>query len=322
MSDKVRFIPLETESPTANVQPKMTLYRITEIGALALSTLILVATFAINGLSSVPDHQKFGFKYDIANVSRMFYTQITPADYTFAIWGVIYLLQISWIVYGWTFVCRPSVPSAISPLTYVAYTLVNLSNCVWVFVWDNLYIETAAFVLILSALSLYITLGTTAYYLYRQSTVLAKQAPADLYVTRVLVLNGIAIYMTWVTVASLINLATVLQYFTAAGAVVGGTVALSALAVIVLVYFILENTILDRFLRYVGIVYPVIIWALTGSLVAHWGAETDRQNPIITLVLLVVAVVLFLVRIVLWGVFAKYRPLPTPQLVKDCELNH
>ncbi|XP_064406390.1 uncharacterized protein LOC135351337 [Halichondria panicea] len=309
MSNKVRFIPLETETAGPQVQQRSVVYKITETGALVISTLVLLATFAINGLSSVPNHQKYGFKYTIANVSSMFYTQITPAGYTFAIWGVIYLCQIAWIVYGWTFMCRKSAVNTISPFTYIAYAVANLTNIAWIYVWDNLYIKVAAGVLFLSAISLYISLGSAAYYLYTQTSTLSKNDPKDLHTTRILVLNSLAIYMTWVTIASLIGLTTVLQYFTSIGAVAAGTTSLSILAVIVLVYFILENTILDRYLRYVGIVYPVLIWALTGSVVAHWGKETDGQNPVITVVLLAVSILLFLVRIVLWIVFSKIRPL-------------
>jgi len=287
-------------------------WRNTEIGSLLAASLILVATFAVNALSSVPNHQKFGFKYTIANVSRMFSTEITPADYTFAIWGLIYILQIVWLVYGWSFVCRQSVPSAISPFTYFAYCIVNLTNIAWIYVWDNILIEVASGVLFASAISLYVTLGSAAYFLYKQTPALAKDSPTDLYVARILVLNSLAVYATWVTIASLIGLTTVLQYFTALGAVNAGTVSLVALALFLALYFALENTILDRYLRYVGIVYPVVIWALSGVLVAHWGATDEGPNPVLTLILLVAAVFVFLARIGLWTIFAKFRPLETP----------
>ncbi len=310
MSDKVQFIPLEIEITRPQSQQRSLFYRITEVGSLVVSTLVLLATFAVNALASLPNHEKYGFKYTIANVSKMYYTQITPSDSTFAIWGLIYICQIAWLVYGWTFLCRKTAINTISPFTYIAYAIVNLTNIAWIFVWDNLYIKVASGVLFLSALSLYVSLGSAAYYLYTQTPTLTKNDPKDLHTTRILVLNSLAIYMTWVTIASLIGLTTVLQYSTSLGAVKAGTISLSVLAVLVILYFILENTILDRYLRYVGIVYPVVIWALTGAVVAHWGKESDGQNPLITVVLLAVSILLFLVRIVLWIVFARYRPLP------------
>lgn len=307
MSDKVRFIPLETETTRPQ---RSVLHRITEFGALVLSTLGLLATFVINTLASVPSHEKYGFPYTISNVSEMYFTQITPANYTFGIWGLIYVCQIAWLVYGWTFFCRKTAVKTISSFTYIAYAIVNLTSIVWIYVWDNLYIKTASGMLFLCAISLYVTLGSAAYYLDSQTSTLTKTDPKDLYATRILVLNSIAIYMTWVTIASLIGLTVVLQYSTNIGAVAAGTTSLTVLGVLVMIYFILENTILDRYLRYVGIVYPVVIWALTGGVVAHWGKDPSGQNAIITYVLLGASVLLFLVRIILWIVFAKSRPLP------------
>ncbi len=158
-----------------------------------------MATFAIK-CSSLAD----GFKYTIANVSSMYYmyTQITPAGYTFGIWGVIYICQIAWLVYGWTFLCRKTAVNTISPFTYVACAVVNLNT-------RTLYI----LIYILALLRGYCV-------------------PIDT------------------------------------------------------VHFV----DVKRPKCIVSMVYPVVIWALTGAVVAHWGKESNRQNPIITVVLLAASI--------------------------------
>ena len=62
-------------------------------------------------------------------------------------------------------------------------------------------------------------------------------------------------------------------------------------------------------------VYPVLIWALSGVLSAHWGKETPNTNPLLTAMLLVLAVVLFLARAVLVVLFALFRPLALSQTI-------
>ena len=121
--------------------------------------------------------------------------------------------------------------------------------------------------------------------------------------------NGLVIYATWLTVATHINLGVVLQYFAGVASGTTGTIVLWVLSLVVLGYFALENTILDRYTRFIFMVYPVLIWALTGVLSAHWGKETPNTNPLLTAMLLVLAVVLFLARAVLVVFFALFRPL-------------
>ena len=114
---------------------------------------------------------------------------------------------------------------------------------------------------------------------------------------RYLVLNGMAIYGTWITVANLINLDIVLEYygnFTAANA---GTLSLVLLGADVVIYFILENTILHEFSRYVFTVYPTFAWALSGVISAHWDEEGCGRNNFISLVLLAGSVSLLLVKL-------------------------
>ena len=70
------------------------------------------------------------------------------------------------------------------------------------------------------------------------------------------------------------------QYYGYFSAVNTGTLVLLLLTAEVMVYFISENTILDHFVCYMFIVYPVIVWALAAILSAHWNQEDDNRNPI------------------------------------------
>lgn len=44
--------------------------------------------------------------------------------------------------------------------------------------------------------------------------------------------------------------------------------------------FLLEQLVLDRYVRYVLIVYPVVIWALSGNMVKNYEATSPNGNGI------------------------------------------
>ena len=231
---------------------------------------------------------------------------MTPAGYTFAIWGVIYAWQALWVIYAWTFTCRPNAPRTIFPGVFVGYSIVNALNITWIYVWGNEHVVAACVILILFNVVFYPTIGALFGYF---KVIEEDVGKVDNVLTRSLPMNGLCFYCTWTTIASLINLTAAVQTTTSISNEDMATVSLTLLLAVVLVYFILESTVLDNFgFRYVFSVYPVVIWALIGVLSAHWGNEGEGRNNIYTLVLLLLTVVLFAIKFILVGLFIKFRP--------------
>lgn len=194
---------------------------------------------------------------------------------------------------------------------FVGYTLINLTNITWIYVWGNLYVAAASALLIAFNIFFYPMLAMLIVYFYKVRTQ-SKVNKLDILLTWILPINGLFLYATWTTIASLVNLAAALEYSgtTSVAGVDSGTIALSLLLVTLLVYFILENTVLDRFLRYVLSVYPVVIWALIGVLAKQWGNEDEEErNSRFTLGLLIIAILTLIVRISLVILFTIFRPL-------------
>lgn len=304
------------DGPGKSSSSRRILSVVLEFSSLSVATVLLLAVFVVNTLSALSNASDLGFKNGTGNISDMYPTQITPAGWTFSIWGVIYTWQCLWIIYAWSFAFRPMQTHTIPWTTFLFYAFSSVYNIIWIYVWGNEYPQVAFPFIFLLALSLYAAVGFAAVHLYRQSPKLRAYhgSPAFLrriepMVANVLVINGIGIYATWLTVATLANFSIVLQYFADLGAATTGTLMLSILTVEVLAYFTLENTILDRYARYVFIVYPVLIFSLAGILSNQWGIE-ERQNPIFALVLGLLVCVLFIARIVLWILFYFFRPLP------------
>ena len=220
---------------------------------------------------------------------------------------MIYTWQALWIVYAWTFTCRPNAQRTIFTGVYLGYGLVNICNIIWIYVWGNAHIVPACVILILYNAFFYPTIGMLFGYFY---TVKDSTTKYDKVLTYVLPINGLCFYVTWTTIASLINLTTAATSTTDISEANMATIALTILLVVVLLYFVLDVTILDRFgFRYVFSTYPVVIWALIGVLSVHWGNEGERRNSIYTLVLLVLTVILYIVKLVLVPLFIKFRPI-------------
>ena len=180
-------------------------------------------------------------------------------------------------------------------------------NIAWIYVWGNELIAWASALLFLFNIAFYPTIGMLVVYLYRVQSRVNK---IDLWFTRFLPLNGMMFYATWTTVASLINLAAAMEYSGGLNGTDAGTISLTLLLAAVLTYFILENTLLDRFLRYVFSVYPVIIWALSAVLVGQKdGASENARNYSYTIALLVITCILAVIRIVLFSLYTIFRPL-------------
>ena len=240
--------------------------------------------------------------------------QITPAAFSFIIWNFIYIWQALWVLYAWTFLCRPWMPRTIFMGVYIGYALVNASNITWLYVWGNFYLVVACVVLFFSQVFFYPTLVMLVGYFYKTHSEVHK---ADVILTWILPINGLFFYATWTTIASLVNLAIALQYSpTDLSGTTSGTISLSLLLVTLVVYFILENTVLYRILHYVLSVYPVVIWALIGVVAAHWGVEGEERNSRFALGLLIVAIIIFIARIVILVIFSIIRP------VYKCKSRH
>ena len=231
------------------------------------------------------------------DISDKYYIEITPSGWTFTIWAFIYLWQISWIIYAVVNLFRKTDlgpayahPSIISVPFCFVYFCNMCFNAGWMVLWDRQVLEAAFAFLFLIALTLYICLVLAYRGLDRNANSLMKQnRKKDIWLVRLLVHNGLGIYATWTTIATLLNLAIVITYRSnpAIKQDIASTVALGVLSLEIIVFLITDLTILDRYTRYTVTPYIVLIVALTGSITKNW--TPGARNSIFTAVLLGVA---------------------------------
>ncbi|TKS87719.1 hypothetical protein D9C73_021843 [Collichthys lucidus] len=281
----------------------MAKHNISLIIAILLALLVFIVTMVFSALAAPGIYP---FLASTGNTSEEFVTQITPSGWTFSIWTIIYIflaLVLAFVLsgtcrknaYGYVY-CSP----AILPHGFFVTWCLNLGlNTGWLFLWDRRLMPAALAFLILIALTNYIMIFFSCYGLHNYGAWLNKYHKVDLWLHRVLVQNGIAIYATWTTIASLVNLTIVLTNDGNMSHTDAGTLALSVLTVVLFVWFILENSVLDKHVRYILTIYPAVIWALTGVFTKNYDAAAPTRNNIFIAAQLAVACTLFVSRVVL-----------------------
>ncbi|XP_037535198.1 uncharacterized protein LOC119412284 [Nematolebias whitei] len=274
-----------------------------------LCAVVFVAVLVVNALAGAgrgPFHSSTG------NVSARYETDITPAGWTFSIWGVIYTWLTLMVIYLTSYVFRGSWAQSLLPYSFYLFLLCNmLLNMTWLMLWDRELMLASLVVLILIAFTNYCALFCSCYATDYYGLWLHTYHGKDLACLRILVQNGLAVYTTWTSIASLLNFSVVLHLW----GVDKSTAATASLCILfaeVVGWFILENWVLDRWVRNILTVYLVVIVALVGNVYKHFNPADPTPNALFTVVLLVLACILFVSRFctVIWR--NKWRPLYSP----------
>lgn len=271
------------------------------------NVLILIGVFILNGLGAAGPNSGI-FVSTPGNQSDKYYLEITPAGWTFSIWGFIYTWQALWVLYSVVNLFRTtpqSSPTYLNPLVlppslFVLFVLANCSNVAWLFLFDRSHIQAAFVALLLIAVFLVLALVVTYRSLDWCSSQLVDQGrTVDVWLVRGLVHNGLGIYATWTSIATLLNLAIVITYSKGSDVSVSmaSTVALGVLTAEIVAFVSTDLLLLDHYSRYTITPYIVFIVALAGSISRNW--KTRATNSIFTAVLLGVGSLALLAKLTL-----------------------
>lgn len=274
--------------------------------AILFATLMFVLSIIVATLAGNPKIHSGLFNQTIADVSRKYSSSITPASQTFFIWSIIYLWQVVWLLYGMSLICRSRMnnylyvfPPILSTTFYFAFGVSNLFTIAWTFVWIREMLQVALAMLAVSVLSLYLCLYCSFKNLYKFLNLLYKEdLGTDVWLMRILVHNGLAFYATWCTFATLLNFAIVLFESCGINKNMAGTITLGIAALFMLLWFMLDCIILDKYVRYTFTPYVVLIVAFTGIMVQHFNLSLHPRNSILTCVLLVLSALMLLCKFI------------------------
>ena len=271
--------------------------RIVFLASLIIYSVMLLLAVLLSNVAS--KFQAAGFANGTHDIVTLFYLQVTPLKWTFMIGTLAAIWQILWMLYAWSFVFRCKFPCAISWAMLLLYTCSEIGKIVWFFLWGNSHLQIAFPFIVLVLMFLISAIIMQIMHVYKLTPTLQTQCKykIDLWITRLLVINGMVVHATFVSFVVLLNFGIILQYFADVSPITTGAVIVWLATVTVLAYFALENTVLKQFTRFIFIVYPTLIWVLSGVLSAHWGQEDPNTNPVLTLLLLLLVIILFIARV-------------------------
>ncbi len=230
--------------------------------------VVTLATIAINGLATgLPlNGQSTG------EISDRFPSLFTPAGYVFSIWGVIYLGLLAYMVYQ-------ALPSqrANPRLRSIGwlYVVSGIANSVWIFLWHyNQFAWSLVVMLVLLASLIGIYL--------RLSPFTRRVGAAERWTTHI----PFSIYLGWITVATVANVATVLLDWNWTG----GPLSPALWAILMIAVATVLGLIFA--LREVNPAYVfVLVWAFAGIAVKQSATPAVAWTAIAAAILLVVAIV-------------------------------
>ncbi len=200
-----------------------------------------IVTLAVNGLAGTTVLNG----RSTAQVSDLYSSLFTPAGYVFAIWGVIYTLLGVFVVYQ---ALPKQKDKPFQKQIGVIFILSSLFNVVWLFLWQYDYITESCvlmFALLASLIAIYVRLGIGK-----------SSAPR---VEKLCVHLPFSVYLGWITVASIANVAAALVSVGWDGFGLSGE-TWTTVAIIIALIVTVAVIIARRDVAY----SLVIVWALAG----------------------------------------------------------
>ncbi|MCU0358105.1 MAG: tryptophan-rich sensory protein [Cyclobacteriaceae bacterium] len=241
-----------------------------------LNTVALTGVLTVNALANILPINGM----NTGEVSALYPSLFTPAGITFSIWSVIYLLLTGFVVLQWVQRNDPQITpllQKISPL-FILSSVLNMS---WIIAWHHLWVWTSVLIM----LGLLATLTVLFLHVQKASSLsTAQQWFIDIAFT---------VYLAWICVATIANLATALVAVSWDGFGVNPqywTVAMMVVAAALASYITLHY----RKAAFAS----VVIWALIGILLRAQASEHSliAVNAAELVLLLVIITVITLVK--------------------------
>lgn len=242
------------------------------------NVIAFIVTVAVNGMAN-------GLALNgrtTGEISDLFPTLVAPAGYVFSIWGVIYILLFAFAVFQ---ALPKHREDAFLSRISVLFVLSCVLNVMWLLLWHYLQIGLSVilmFALLATLIAIYLRLDIG------RATVSLKE--------RICVHLPFSVYLGWITVASIANVAAAIVWANLDGFGLGDV----TWAVLVIVVAL----IIDLAVIYTrkDVAYSlVLVWALVGIAVK----QIEKQSIVVTAIASSIIIVLALI---IANVFYKRSP--------------
>ncbi len=193
----------------------------------------------------------------IGDISDRFATLITPADYAFGIWGLIYLGLVVFLAYQWYLFLSKKEDNLKE--TGIWFAVANLANGLWIISWMDLMLDTSVIIMLLLLLAL---------------CQLVIRLKLEIWDAPVRVIIAVwwpfTVYLGWIVLATAVNIAA---WLVSTGWT-GGPLSETTWAVIILLVamFVYLTLIYKRNLREASLVG---IWGILAIAFNNWHTEAS-----------------------------------------------
>jgi hypothetical protein len=120
-----------------------------------------------------------------------------------------------------------------------------------------------------------------------------------MFAIRILLQNGLAFYLTWLSVVAILNFNIFIRFMLAVEGTKASTIALSILLALMVVYFLVENFLWQRFLLYVISPWIVLLLTFDAMLTYNWYAGFLNQNNYLTLAMFALTAVFLAAKLIM-----------------------
>ena len=208
--------------------------------------------------------------------------QITPPMWGYAVAVIfVFIWQLVWLLYSWSFLFRPRVPKVIPLAAHLLFSTALALIILRLYLNANHHVNPGLASQILLTALLICSLALAHFMMYYRTFQLQQEGwVMDKWLTRILVHNGLALLIAWEMVELMLNINITMHYNSGKTVKldVASSIVLVAYVFVITVWLILETCILDQFMRYTVSIYPVFIWYLMTTLIKQWDHRSYRQS--------------------------------------------
>ena len=234
---------------------------------------------------------------------QYYHLQLEATSSSMSVWGVVFAYQIIWIIYTITTLFRNGEETNILSIKFYFTFIVNLIlDIIWLFFWTREEAVPTFIVITLGQFFTDLSIGLACSDLadFLSTHEVSPLNKVDIWCQRILVQNGLLFYGSWTTFGVIINTAAVFSNEIGASSEIASLIALSLFGVLLIMWFVAENFIIYRYTEYTLTAYIATICAFSGILAKSWGDYYSVSR--LTLALLVLSVIFFIARIVIFVV--------------------
>lgn len=253
------------------------------------------------------------FTQRIEDVILKYTTPFTPAQWTFFVWDFIYIWIFAMFLYFISGLCRRTTnewmfttPAALPYGFHIAFIINLCLNITFLFLFDREWLLSVLVISGLMTVTDYTILFFSCHGLKIYGAWLNKYHRINLWLYRILVQNGVAVYATWGTLSTLLNLTIYLEHQSGTSRCDCATVAQLLLLMEILVWFLFENFYFDEHVRCILTIYPIVILWLSGNIAI---LDPGTYNFFFGVLTLVISCLVFLARVILVSWKQYKRPL-------------